>query len=329
MIKNLQKDLQKQINNFVEKNIANNFEIASIEPTTLKKATLEDTAAKEGFTKEQLPILLQKIVFSPQQNNILALDLTKQIVMANATKIELTLYESEGELYLAEHLTLEKLTDVFDFLMMVKRNSALFLNLTNKKSVDLLISLLKETPDYIKYVMNIAMNNLDNIIYCQNQLANLVEELMETSTSEWINVYNINFFFKTYFPDSEKIHDKEREAYVKDGYVFNYVNESFDQFASKNMIKEKLYEANNNDKFPGSNCGLYLQYNTSFKSTKDVSDRITFSKDVRTHLEKITKKKALMGIWNDKELTPGMGSMKNLEENMDIWRDFDFIITDL
>ena len=322
--------------------------ISKIEPAENITENLEESLNKEGFTIDQWKLLLNKIVIK-MRDNVLVSDSLKNILLHSKPQhIEVNVYDNsndddDDELYLSDILQVEKLSELFEFLEKTNSQTKLFLNVVNNNSVDILCEILFKTPEYIKFIKYIVCDNLDTIIYCQSQCAELLEKLMyEVQTNEWINMYNINFFLRTYFPDIEKLPIDKREKYTKNGYTFNYVNNSLDQFLKKHDLTDKFYEANNNMKFPGAICGLYVQYNTSFKSvsnendnasdntsdndnTSHVKERSVFAKDLRAHLEKCTKKNAPMAMWNDSNLTPDMDTTENLEQNMDIWHYFDHI----
>ena len=108
---------------------------------------------------------------------------------------------------------------------------------------------------------------------------------------------------------------------------FDYIKSSLDIFLSNENLKEKLYIANNNEKIPGSTCGLFIQYNTDLEESSELQKTTLIR--LRENLEKNTKKKAQLSMWND-NTTPSkfddfnkIGELKNTIDNIN------YIITEI
>ena len=207
------------------------------------------------------------------------------------------------------------LHNFFNFLKSNKLYASIIIEVNDIRSVELLMDMITETLDFIRYINSFVCTNIDNISKIQKIISECSNDLMMAgNTNMWIYLYNISYYWKLTYD------------------MYPYFEESLESSLKKLDCEEKYYDVNNNMYSPGVNCGLYVEYNNKFSKISE-NEQINTIQTMKKDIETACKKESFIALWkdssNDSENDMDFDNVENFSKFKHLFMNFDFVNTEV
>ena len=207
------------------------------------------------------------------------------------------------------------LYNFFDFLKSNNVHTFVIVETDDMQSIELLMDMITEYPDFINYLNSFVCTDIDNIPKIQKMISECCNKIMMNgNTNMWIYLYNISYYWKLTYD------------------MYPYFDESLESCLKKLDCTEKYYDVNNNMYSPGVNCGLYVEYNNKFSKISE-NEQINTIQKIKNDIEKASKKEALVALWTDstkqEEDSADFDNIANFSKFKYLFINFDFVNTEV